>query len=268
MDLTAYLRRIDYRGKLEPTLEVLTELHRAHLFSVPFENLDIILRRPIVLSLPALYEKVVLRQRGGFCYELNALFCWLLKEIGFEVQMLSGRVFSGEKFGAEFDHMLLKVSFDDDVVADVGFGDSFVDPLILSAEEQSQTNGAYRFFKEDDDWVLSRKTSGAEWQAQYCFTLQPRLLNDYETMCSYHQTSPESSFTRESVCSLVTPDGRITLSGNRLLTTNDGYVEEQRVRSTSEYRTLLAEHFRLELEASEDVRVLLHNESTSSNDRH
>ncbi|TDI15991.1 MAG: arylamine N-acetyltransferase, partial [Acidobacteria bacterium] len=101
MEINAYLKRIGYRGSRQPTAETLRQLHRAHLLAVPFENLDIPLGHPIVLSLPSFYDKIVRRRRGGFCYELNGLFGWLLEQLGFTVVMLSARVFEGAQPGPE-----------------------------------------------------------------------------------------------------------------------------------------------------------------------
>ena len=83
-----YLERMAYDGPTDPTEETLRRLHHAHLLAVPFENLDIHLDRPIVLDVDALFEKVVRRRRGGFCYELNGLFGWLLGELGFDATMI------------------------------------------------------------------------------------------------------------------------------------------------------------------------------------
>src|SRR6266540_1131840 len=105
MDIQAYLCRIHYRGGLAPTAAILRELHRAHLLTVPFENLDIHLGRPILLDQEALFDKIVTRRRGGFCYELNGLFALLLRELGFDVTLLSAGVAHADGgFGPEFDH--------------------------------------------------------------------------------------------------------------------------------------------------------------------
>jgi len=110
MDITAYLQRINYRGSLAPSAQTLRELQLAHLFAVPFENLSIHSAEPIVLNDDALFEKIVLRRRGGFCYELNGLFAALLRQLGFEVTMLSAGVNNSEGvFGPDFDHMTLLV---------------------------------------------------------------------------------------------------------------------------------------------------------------
>jgi N-hydroxyarylamine O-acetyltransferase len=140
LDIQWYLNRIGYRKPIKPNLETLSGVHRTHMLTVPFENLDIHLGKPIRLTEQALWEKVVIQKRGGFCYELNGLFAWLLKQIGFHVTYLNGYVYSEQgDYGREFDHLALMVQipgYDTQWLADVGFGDSFVEPLkiVLNGE--------------------------------------------------------------------------------------------------------------------------------------
>src|SRR3954469_25022236 len=110
MDVPAYLDRIQYRGSLDAHRETLRGLHLAHLLHVPFENLSIHAKEPIVLNDAALFEKIVTRRRGGFCYELNGLFGMLLSNLGFKVSKLSAQVANDAgQFSPEFDHMTLLV---------------------------------------------------------------------------------------------------------------------------------------------------------------
>ena len=257
MDAETYLQRIGYEGAREPTEETLRRLHRAHMYAVPFENLDIPLGRTITLSVPAFFEKIVRRRRGGFCYELNALFGWLLGKIGFDLVTLSARVYSDGAPGPEFDHMLLLLDIDDGLVADVGFGDSFVEPVALSGEEQHQLGRAYRVVEHGDDRILQHRLLGADWQPQYAFSLKPRRLEEFADMCHYQQTSPDSHFTQKSVCSLATRDGRVTLSDARLIQTSNGDRQEREVRSVEEYRKLLASHFGIDLGEEVDLTLVL-----------
>ena len=134
MEVSSYLDRIGYHGPKVPGVATLLALHRAHLLNVPFENLDIPLGKRITLSIPSLYEKIVLRNRGGFCYELNGLFCWLLERLGFHVTMHSARVFDSKKPGPEFDHLVLQVQVETKWLADVGFGDLFLEQHQLRGE--------------------------------------------------------------------------------------------------------------------------------------
>src|SRR3974390_1829571 len=147
MDVNAYLRRIGFDGSRHPSAATLRELHCRHLYTVPFENLDITLGTIIRLEPEVLFEKIVVRRRGGFCYELNSVFCDLLRVLGFHVDMLSARVSRpGGGFGPEFDHMLLKVSLEESWIADVGFGDLFIYPLSLEGPASRQTVGKTRYW--------------------------------------------------------------------------------------------------------------------------
>ncbi len=255
MNIKAYLERINYHGPLDPTVETLRALQIAHLQSVPFENLSIHAAEPIVLEDEALFTKIVARRRGGFCYECNGLFAALLRALGFDVQMLSAEVANAEGgFSQPFDHMTLLVSLDERWLVDVGFGDSFREPLRLDeTAAQSQGTRAYEIVPDGDYFVLMQRgdNRGAaesgergEWQAQYRFTLQPHEYADYAEMCRYHQTSPLSHFTRARLCSLATKAGRITLSEMRFITTsNTGEQQERTLITPAEFAAMLHERF-------------------------
>jgi N-hydroxyarylamine O-acetyltransferase len=246
MDTTAYLERLGYRGPLAPTVETLRALHVAHLLAVPFENLSIHWGEPVVLSDDALFEKIVVRRRGGFCYELNGLFAALLRALGFEVTMLSAGVATqAGGFGPDFDHMALLVTLGDRWLADVGFGDSFREPLFLDERAaQAQGLGAFRISEDEGGGLtLMRQSEGGGWDAQYRFSLAPRAFADYAEMCRYHQTSPESHFTQRRVCSRATAEGRLTLSQSKLITTAGGERHEREVSGDEEYARALREHF-------------------------
>jgi N-hydroxyarylamine O-acetyltransferase len=251
MDIREYLKRINYQGSVEPTLQTLHALHHAHLLAVPFENLSIHLKQPILLQEEALFHKIVRQGRGGFCYELNGLFAWLLRELNFQVTLLSAGVSNGANgFSPEFDHLTLLINHlsGADWLADVGFGDSFLRPLHLEAEmQQDGADGrTYRLLRTSqeqyDSWTLQRH-GDAQWESQYRFTLQPHDLADFMERCQYQQTSPESHFTQERICSLATPTGRITLSDMRLITSRHGERQEQALTSQEEYVAALADHF-------------------------
>jgi N-hydroxyarylamine O-acetyltransferase len=269
MNIQAYLDRIHYRGALAPTLATLRELHRAHLLAVPFENLDIHLGRPILLDQQALFNKIVTRRRGGFCYELNGLFALLLRELGFEVTLLAAGVARADgSFGPEFDHLTLLVrvrspTASDEMaqsahpaapdpqpsawLADVGFGDSFREPLrFVEAIEQPQDGRAYRLDRAGEHWTLMQRDE-AGWQPQYRFTLQPRVHTEYADMCHYHQTSPDSSFTRKRVCTLATGAGRVTLSDRALIVTAHGERSEHALADEPAFQAALREHFGIDL---------------------
>ncbi len=246
MDIPAYLRRINYQGSLKPTAQNLCDLHVAHQLTVPFENLSIFLGQPVVLDEEALFAKIVVRRRGGFCYELNGLFAALLRELGFRVEMLSaGVAHSRGLFGPEFDHMVLMVSLERRWLTDVGFGDAFREPLLLDEpNEQRQNERAYQIVPDGPYRTLLRRDDGGDWRARYRFTLQPHQMADYRRMCLFHQTSPQSPFTQRRTCSLATPDGRITLTDMRFIRTGaNGEREERALTSQDEYESILREQF-------------------------
>ena len=247
MQIEAYLKRMNYSGSLEPTAETLRNLQVAHLLTVPFENLSIHAGEPIVLEDDALFSKIVDRRRGGFCYEANGLFAALLRALGFEVAMLAAGVAkSGGDFGPPFDHMTLMVTLSDRWLVDVGFGDSFLEPLLLdSREEQVQGTRAFRIVDDNDHLILMRRNPGGDWEPQYRFTLQPYTFADYEVMCLFHQTSPDSHFTKGRICSRATEDGRISLSEMRLITTTGPQQlrDERTLADREEYDRVLRDQF-------------------------
>jgi N-hydroxyarylamine O-acetyltransferase len=258
MDIDAYLRRIDYDGSREPSATTLRGLHRQHLFTVPFENLDIPLGVPIVLDIERICDKIVTRHRGGFCYELNGLFGALLRALGFRVQMLSARVRREDGgFGPEFDHMLLKVELDEPWLVDVGFGDSFVDPIVFHAGGADQVNGhRYAVIPMDGEWQLLREDEKGKVPL-YAFRDIPRELSEYRDACTFHQSSPESHFMRNWICSRATPQGRITIANMRLIVTQGPEREERLLHGEEELRGCLRELLRVELKALPDLSKLV-----------
>lgn len=244
----AYLSRIGGRVPEAPTLEALASLHRTHLLSVPFENLDISLGRPIRLERDALVAKVVAARRGGYCYELNGLFALLLRHLGYAVDLVSARVATAAGgLTDEFDHVALVVSdgrLDEPVLADVGFGEGFVEPLPLrDGFERRERGQAVGLARRDDLWTYRERRDGEDWRDRFVFTTAPHPLTDFAARNEWQQTSPESHFTRSRVASLLTSDGRVTLSGSRLITTTHGHREEVELPDEGAVRAALAGHF-------------------------
>jgi N-hydroxyarylamine O-acetyltransferase len=256
LNIKAYLERINYpfndSRALTPSAEMLRALQVAHLMTVPFENLSIHAGQTIVLEDDALFTKIVENRRGGFCYEANGLFAALLRALGFDVAMLAAEVAKAEgDFSPNFAHMTLMVCLEERWLVDVGFGDSFREPLLLDYRgEQVQGSRAYQIVPDDGRHTLMQRDEGDQWQAQYRFTLENHTYADYAEMCRYHQTSPESHFTRSRICSRLTEEGRITLSDMRLITTSgSGAQQTQQARrehtlaSEAEYADVLREQF-------------------------
>ena len=256
MDTSAYLARIGVSGPLSPDAQSLSKLHLAHLIAVPFENLDIHLGRAISLDAVLFFDKVVRRRRGGFCYELNGLFAALLRQLGFRVTLLSAQVAKATgTFTPEYSHLTLLVEFPGNqprCLADVGFGDSFREPLLFDEPGEQgaapfDNARAYRLDRADGVTLLRREEDGI-WKPQYRFSETPRRLEEFALMCRYQQTSPESPFTQRRVCSRATRDGRITLADLLLIVTASGARTERTLEET-EYRAALLEHFGIHLEA-------------------
>jgi len=247
MNIDAYLKRISYSGSLEPAADTLRDLQLAHLLTVPFENLSIHSGEPIVLEENALFGKIVERRRGGFCYEANGLFAGLLRALGFEVAMLGAGVANSQgEFGPNFDHMTLMVTLSDRWLVDVGFGDSFLEPLLLdSRAEQVQGTRRFKIVDDHDHLILLRRNLDADWEPQYRFTLQTYSFADYEEMCQFHQTSPDSHFTKGRICSRATADGRVSLSEMRLITTSGPKQrrDERTLKDRDEYDRVLRDQF-------------------------
>src|SRR5271157_5517255 len=240
MDVQAYLRRIRYPEPMtpdadRPSIDLLRPLHRAHMFTVPFENLDIGLERKIICDEARILHKIVNEHRGGFCYELNGAFAALLRALGFRVTLLSARVAREDgSYGPEFDHLTLRVDLEEPWLADVGFGESFLEPLRLEPSiQQPQSGRIYRLTSIDSGFGLEVMADG-KWKKEYAFTLQPRELPEFAEMCHYHQTSPESHFTRQRICSLATPEGRMTLADEKFIETRAGLRRERSLAGDDE----------------------------------
>lgn len=242
MDVEKYLNRIKYRGALEPTSDVLRALHEAHLMSVPFENLNIAHGVPVVLDKAALYAKVVDRNRGGFCYELNGLFSDLLIALGFNVTLLSAGVYhaNGKTFGPEFDHLTLLVQLEERWLADVGFGVGFRHPLLLdSRDEQPQANDSYKLEQEDAFVLLTRCQPGEDWRPAYRFQVIPRRFEEFQSMCVFHSTSKESPFSKHTLVMMDSPDGRIEIMDTTYtLTRSNGEKVERHLDRESYHRVM------------------------------
>jgi N-hydroxyarylamine O-acetyltransferase len=231
----AYLARIGADRPARPDGEALRELHIRHLLTVPFENLSIHLGEEVVLEPEALVAKVADRRRGGFCYELGGAFATLLSALGFEVEMLAGRVFGGDGLGVPYDHLALRVG---PWLADVGFGSHTHYPLRLDERGDQHDPGGVFSVAETSEGDLDVIKDG---RPEYRLETRPRALRDFEAGCWWHRTSPKSHFTRSLVCSMLTESGRVTLSGRTLIRATGGERDERELGDDAEvlaaYRT-------------------------------
>ncbi len=255
LDLDAYLARTGYAGPLTPTRAVFETLHLAHATHIPFENLDVLLGRPIRLDLDALQDKLVRRRRGGYCFEQNALLAAALERVGFPVTRLAARVRYGATRLLPKTHMLLKVEAEGrPYVADVGFGaDGLLLPLAMEPGVVArQFSWSYRLNPEGDLLALQSLYRG-EWRDLYVFTQEPQYPVDFEVANYYVSTHPNSRFTRMLTLQLPTPELRHVLRG-RQLTVTTSHAEEIRAVAEHELPALLADPFGIELEPGTVVR--------------
>ena len=248
MNIDKYLARINYEGDLIPNLSTLRVLQKSHLLHLPFENLDIHSNTPIELNIDRIYEKLITKHRGGFCYELNGLFYELLKAIGYEVKRISGRVYTEKKgYGREYDHLAIIATVGkNDYLVDVGFGEFSFSPLILALYvQQEDERGLFMLDRYDQEYLRINKMENGNWRSQYIFKNIPRAYLEFQEMCSYHQTSPQSSFTQKKTISIPTQTGRITCSGNTLKIKNGEALFEEEINEQA-YVEMLRKYFNFE----------------------
>ena len=249
MEIEKYLQRIGYNGSMQPIIELLQVLQKRHLLSVPFENLDIHYKIPIQLDIETIFEKVVIKKRGGFCYELNGIFYELLRAIGFDVKMISARVFDQRQqiFSPEFDHLAIIAKIDSvDYLADAGFGEFAFSPLQVEPDTiQNDERGNFRIERHDNSYYKVVKRAGEAWVPEYMFTLTKRDLSEFEDMCRYNQTSPLSHFTQNKFCSLATEKGRITVTTKKTKITVGDSVTEVPLESEEEFLEALETYFHM-----------------------
>ena len=248
MNVDEILDRVRYTGSRESTSDTLRSLQHAFLEAVPFENLDIHTGRRISLDPRRIYEKIVGRRRGGFCYECNGLFADLLAALGYTVSRLSARMATAGRIGPEFDHMVLLVSLDGEYLADVGNGRSVRDPLPLEGDETSEAEGVeYRVGTHAEGYALYYRKAGSDWLPRFLFSAIPREQSEFSKMCEYHQTSPHSTFTQKRLATIASPQGRLTLLDNRLVETRGAERRERELTSEDEVLLCLRTRFGIEL---------------------
>jgi N-hydroxyarylamine O-acetyltransferase len=229
MKVAAYLKRIglEMPETVVPDFALLKQLQFAHCTTVPYENLDIIRGIPLSLNEDDLFEKIVTRGQGGFCFELNGLFGWLLRQLGYEVTDVASRYLRGEPEIPMCRHRVLIVKAVDGVwCVDVGIGE--VSPRypvwLEEGLEQPQFDECYRFDKDPFlGWVLMDKHHG-EWRRFYSFTEEPKLIVDFIAPTFYCEKHPDSPFFPNEMFSMKTSKGRFTLDGHVFKEFVDGNV--------------------------------------------
>jgi N-hydroxyarylamine O-acetyltransferase len=240
---STYLHRIG--AERPPALDgtALGALHRAHLLAVPFENLSIHLAEPISLAEGDLADKIVTRRRGGFCYELNGAFGFLLEALGARVTRVAARVFDDGRPGPPFDHLALIVRPADGSgpwLADVGFGSHSTYPLRYDIRSEQDDPGGRFLLADTPDGDVDVLNDG---KPQYRMELRERSLADFTPTCWWQQTSPGSHFTHSTICSRLTSDGRVSISGRTLIRTSGGSRTEEQLPDDGAVLAAYRDHF-------------------------
>ncbi|MBE9008889.1 arylamine N-acetyltransferase [Pseudanabaenaceae cyanobacterium LEGE 13415] len=263
VNLDAYFQRIDYQGDTAPTLETLKAIHLKHATTIAFENLNPLLKRPVLLDPDSLEKKLIHQRRGGYCFEQNLLLRSVLIALGFRVTNLAARVVWNlpEDTMSPRTHMLLRVEIDRETyLADVGFGGiTQTAPLALTPDiEQTTPHEPFRLIQTNDTYTLQAKL-GEKWKSLYRFDLQEQYFADYEVSNWYVSTHPNSRFVTTLIAARPDVDRRYALLNNQLtLHYLDGRTERQHLSSVKELRTVLEDCFQLQLPTESDLdRVLV-----------
>ena len=246
--VVAYLARIGATRSPVLGAAALRRLHRAHLISVPFENLSIHLGEAVSLAGDELAAKIVRRRRGGFCYELNGAFAVLLEALGATVMRLAARVYGDGRLGPPFDHLALAVRLPDGTgpwLADVGFGDLSVYPLALDSRRMQDDPAGQFLLADAEDGDVDVLRHG---EPQYRVEMRDRSLADFVPACWWQATSPLSHFTQRTICSRLTETGRISISGRTLINTTGTGRTEQELADESALLTAYSNHFGITLD--------------------
>lgn len=253
-DLEAYLKRVGYSGPREPTAATLEALHLAHATHIPFENLDVLLGRPIRLDLASLQAKLVAGGRGGYCFEHNLLFAAALARLGFELKMVAAKVRHRGDKDLPRTHMLLMVTIEEgaDWVADVGFGgEGLLLPVPFATGRETRHHAwTYRIIEEKQGlWLLQSRRQDS-WANLYCFTLEAQTQADCEMANHYTSTHPDSPFVHTLTAQLPTPAARQVLRNRELVTDRGGgNVARRTLRDDDELLDVLAGTFGLRFPA-------------------
>jgi N-hydroxyarylamine O-acetyltransferase len=261
IDIDAYLARIGYAGPRTPNAETLRGVHRAHFRAVPFENLDVVLKRPIRLDPESLQQKIVAGRRGGYCFESNALLMHALQAMGFTVTPLAARVLWERKEPSlpPRSHMLLMVDLEDGLyLADAAFGGQTPpQPLSFAVNlEQPTSHETYRLRRTADGELELEALMAGQWGVLYRFTLHPQQPVDFEPANWYVSTHPDSFFTQNLIAAMPGEGCRYTLFNREFRTRwPDGRVETEVLEDATALAATLTRKFGLSVSATDAVAL-------------
>lgn len=248
MDIDAYLGRIGLTDRPPPTLEGLKALHRAHLAAIPYENFDVQLGRPVTIAVPAIYDKIVGRRRGGWCYEMNGLFGWALGELGFKVTRATGAVMRAAAGDAVIgNHLVLRVDLPEGVhLADVGFGDGPNEPFAVREGTFDSNGFPYAVERTGDGWwrLVNHPAGGA---ASFDFDPHPADETRLAAKCDELQTAETSVFVQNAVAFRQTPGAIDVLRGRVALRIRPDGTGKRLIENADDLIATLKDVFALDL---------------------
>ena len=244
--LDKYLDRIGIKGELHPDLETLKNIQKQHLINIPFENIDIFINRSLDLNTDRLFAKIVEEKRGGICYELNGLLLKLLKEIGYDVKYISGRI---RDEGTDLDHILLLININNEkYIVDVGFKDNYLYPIKLIQDlVQENYDNNYKIKKIDKDKYQLIKIIDSNESILYTFTTEEKDLSYFNARCKYFETTPNTYFTSNPFSAIETEDGKIFITDKKLRITKNNKSEIKEIKSEEEFYFYLEKLFKIKL---------------------
>ncbi|MDR6550046.1 arylamine N-acetyltransferase [Paenibacillus qinlingensis] len=249
--IQSYLARIGFQGELDGSAKTLADLQERHLYTVPYENLDILAHKPLSLDPQDLYQKIVIQQRGGYCFELNALFGWLLRELGYKVTDFVARFWRDTAdLPPKRRHHVLKVEAEGvNYLCDVGVGGMV--PLravaFIEGLEQQQGDECYKLEKDSDyGWSLcEHKNNG--WHRIYTFTEERQLPKDYLFASFWCEQAPDSIFNKYPIVAKRTPEGRLTVANQEFRIFNAEGVSTFTPQSPEAFDAALLSYFGINL---------------------
>jgi len=241
------LNRIGFNGQPHADLATLQALQRCHVHTVPFENLDVQLRRPVGIDSNAGFEKIVNRNRGGWCYELNGVFGWALGEIGFDVMRVSAGVMRERAGDAQLgNHLCLLVRLDRLYLVDVGFGGTLLEPIVLEPAEHHHSPYFISLTFHNGYWRFSERAHDHE---PFSFDFQTALADEtrFAEKCTYLQTNEASTFVQNLVVQRHLEESHASLRGRVLTTLRPAGEDKQLLNSADELIATLRETFNLDV---------------------
>lgn len=253
MKLADYLARIDYHGPVRPDLACLKSVHRQHLLNISYENLDVQLRRPVDQDIERIFEKIVVRGRGGWCYEMNGMLCWALREIGFDVMRMTGGVGRKERGDEALgNHLVLCVELDGPYIADAGLGNGLVEPTPLRAGSFTQGYRQFRWEPLEGSLWRFHNHPGAT-PPSFDVRHEPADEDLMAKTCEMLQSDPESMFRQNLICFRAHADGTSMLLGRVLTRTTANGETKTLLNSAQELSATLTQVFGLNEPESADL---------------